>query len=143
MSASKHKIYYLLQRTAHLLKKKADAKLINVGSITTAQAAALMIIRENAPVKQNFIARRLGQTESAINAMVSRLLIDDYITKTRSQSDSRAWDLTPTSKGLAALVNLKTAFEEINQAIDNTLYEYQIEELATMLEALLDTLDQP
>ena len=42
--AAENRIFFKLQRAAHVLKKRADDALLAAGELTTAQAAALMII---------------------------------------------------------------------------------------------------
>ena len=52
MSASKNRIYFLLQRAAHRLKTEADAALSESGGLTTAQAAVMSIVAQDGPVDQ-------------------------------------------------------------------------------------------
>jgi len=142
MSAAKHRIYFLLQRTAHRLKTEADASLTEACGLTTAQAAALSIIASDGPVTQKHVARALAQRESAITAMASRLIKAGYISRTQSETDARAWELNATTSGREALGETRTAFRRINRAIDASFSPDEIERLREGLGAVLASLDR-
>jgi len=140
--ASAHKLYFLTQRVAHVLKTCADAELAAAANLTTAQAATLAVIAERAPVAQNEVARELQQNESAITAMVRRLEKLGYVTRSRSQEDGRAWALSVSSKGHAALDATRPAFGKINDLIDRHVGAGQAAALARSLAALLEDADR-
>lgn len=142
MSASEHRLYFLLQRVAHRLKKRADSALKNSAGLTTAQAAALSIIAKDGPVTQRFVADKLSQRESAVMTMASRLLAADYISRTRSSSDGRAWELSITPKGWAALNDIKAPFGEINAVLDKNIDAEDVQRLAASLNNILAALDE-
>ncbi|GAA0476628.1 MarR family winged helix-turn-helix transcriptional regulator [Parasphingorhabdus litoris] len=141
MSASEHRLYFLLQLVAHRLKKRADGALKDSAGLTTAQAAALSIIAKDGPVTQRFVADKLSQRESAVMTMASRLLAADYISRKRSPSDGRAWELAITQKGLAALSDIKAPFGEINALLDKNIDAQDTERLAASLKNILAALD--
>ena len=138
--ASRNRLYFLLQRTAHVLKVNADARLKSECGLTTAQVAALNLIAERAPVAQNAIARELGQKESAITAMVKRLETQGLLTKHRAPHDDRAWALEPTAAGLEALKAAKPAFAEINRIIDENMSPATASAMAKGLAGVLQAL---
>ena len=137
MSASKNRIYFLLQRAAHRLKIEADATLVEACGLTTAQAAVLTIVAEDGPVTQKHIASTLSQRESAITAMASRLVKAGLITKNRSTTDSRAFDLTITEAGETALLATRTAFGAINAKLDADINSEEMDVLANQLQKIL------
>ncbi|QTD54705.1 MarR family winged helix-turn-helix transcriptional regulator [Parasphingorhabdus cellanae] len=142
MSASEHRLYFLLQLVAHRLKKRADGALKVSAGLTTAQAAALSIIAKDGPVTQRFVADKLSQRESAVMTMASRLLAADYISRKRSPSDGRAWELAITQKGLAALSDIKAPFGKINAVLDKNIDAQDAERLAIGLKNILAALDE-
>ena len=139
MSASKNRIYFLLQRAAHRLKTEADAVLSEACGLTTAQAAVMAIVAEDGPVTQKHIALMLSQRESAITAMAARLVKAGFITKKRSASDSRAFDLAITEAGETALSATRTAFGAINAKLDEDISSAEMDVLASQLEKILES----
>lgn len=142
MSASKHRLYFLLQLVAHRLKKRADAALKESAGLTTAQAAALSIIAKDGPVTQRFLADKLSQRESAVMTMAGRLLAAGYISRERSASDGRAWELAITQKGSGALGEIKAPFGEINEVLDKNFDADDTEQIAASLQKILAALDE-
>ena len=137
MSASAQRIYFLLQIAAHQMKKAADARLIDAANLSTAQAAVLILVAESEPVTQKFLADRLKQNESAMTAMVNRLLKLGYLTRHRSETDGRAWQLRTTRKGKAALDKMRKPFGRINGKLDARLSEKEIATLAKSLKTVI------
>ncbi|MEM9375178.1 MAG: MarR family winged helix-turn-helix transcriptional regulator [Pseudomonadota bacterium] len=142
MSASKHRIYFLLQRAAHRLKTEADAALSDAGGLTTAQAAMMSIVEREGPVTQKHIATTLLQRESAITTMAARLLKAGYITKVKSDADARAWSLEATAEGRTALENMRAPFDRINAKLDTLFSEADITELAERLTQIIDSFSE-
>ena len=138
MSASKHRIYFLLQRAAHRLKTEADSALTEAGGLTTAQAAVMSIIATEGPVSQKHIADTLAQRESAITAMASRLLRSGYITKERSPKDARAWELQATEIGQLAMAKMHMPFNEINAKLDAAIDAAEMDKFAENLATVID-----
>lgn len=143
MSAKDHKLYFLLQRVAHSLKKEADAALLESGGMSTAQAAVMTIIAEHDGVSQKYLAERLMQRESAITTMANRLLKAGYITRTRSDTDARAWVLKSAPAGMAALRAIRSPFGKINAVLDEAFEDADLDQLARSLERVLDKLGTP
>ncbi|AXS81853.1 MULTISPECIES: MarR family winged helix-turn-helix transcriptional regulator [Marinobacter] len=141
MAASDQRLYFLLQLAAHRLKKRADAALADAADLSTAQAAALSIIANRGPVSQRFVADQLAQRESAVMTMTNRLLRADYITKSRSETDARVWELSVTDRGLKALDKMQEPFSAINGLIDSRLGADEVDRLAAGLKKLLKALD--
>lgn len=142
LSASHHKIYFLLQRAAHILKTQTDTALGDAGGLTTAQAAVMTIIVSSQPVTQKQIAIALSQRESAVASMALRLLKAGYITRSRSESDGRAWELNATEAGCEAMQLMQAQFDAFNVRIDNCLPDGNMEVLAAGLANIIDEFDR-
>lgn len=137
MSAKDERFFFLLQMAAHRLKTKADAALVDAGGLTTAQTAMMAIIRAGGSVTQREVATKLKQRESAVGAITERLLKAGYITRTRSETDGRAWNLSTTKKGLKALDAMGEAFAGINALIDEAFPGREMTRVAEGLRRLI------
>ncbi|MEP3245413.1 MAG: MarR family winged helix-turn-helix transcriptional regulator [Sneathiella sp.] len=136
MSASEKRLYFHLQIAAHQLKKKADEELSRTAGLTTAQSAILSVILKDQPVAQGSVAEQLKQNDSAMTAMVARLLKLGFISKARSPDDGRVWMLAVTEEGKAAHQRSKGSFTEINATLDRILTESESEILSRALDKI-------
>lgn len=136
MSASEHRLYFLLQTTAHKLKKHADAALLADGELTTAQAAVMGVIEIEGSVSQRQVADILSLRESAMTQMVARLVKAGFVSKSRSQSDGRVWHLNVTDEGVVALEAVRKSFAKVNAILDKGLGREGVEELADALKKI-------
>jgi len=141
VSAKEDKLYFLIQLVAHRLKKSADNRLIESTNMTTAQSAVMTLIVANQPVNQRYLATTLAQNESAITAMVSRLVKLGYVSKTKSETDGRAWLLEATEQGEAVLKDSGRSFDQVNQMIDSAFQGESTASFTNALNSLLKQLD--
>lgn len=139
MTAHSSRFYHALQIAAHRLQKQADLAVSGAAGISTAQSAVLAVIARTPGMRQNEVARTLGLNESAVTAMITKLIGLNIVQRSRSAEDSRAWELSLTDDGSAALGAIDAPFAEINALIDDTLGE-RVDEFATLLHALSDRL---
>ena len=133
MNASKHRFFSKLQRASHLMKKAADRGLLDVGGVTTAQAAVLAVV-----ASQKMVATALGLNESAVVAMVERLRKQGAIERTRSAEDKRIWVLSLTAEGRALLDQINGPFAEINERTDRAVGSSEIDLVVTALDRIID-----
>jgi len=138
MSAHEERLYFLLQVAAHRLKTEADNALIAAAGLSTTQVAVLNLIASSRDVRQRDLARRLKQNESAITAMVARLMKAELVIRRRSETDARTWLLELTDKGKKTLKQVEKPFNEINERLDATLGKKGAKELAKHLAAISD-----
>lgn len=132
MSATSSRFYHALQIAAHRLQKQADQVVMQAAGISTAQSAVLAIVNGQPGLRQNQLASLLGLNESAVTAMVARLIKLNLLSRTRSDEDSRAWELRLTEDGKAALAAIEAPFGEINAMIDDALGK-EVDEIARRL----------
>lgn len=142
MTASNQRLYFLLQRTAHSLKKEADARLKEAASITAAQAGVLVVLRSKGPLSQRQLADALKQRESAMTRMTERLIKAGYIHRKRSETDARAWILALSDEGRQALEKIEAPFTDINAMIDDAFGREGGAAFAAGLHLLLGSLGQ-
>jgi DNA-binding MarR family transcriptional regulator len=139
MSASKLRIYHRLQIAAHAIKKSADRQLLAAAGVTTAQAAVLAVAAHNGGATQRSVAEKLELNESAMSAMVARLMKAGLLARKRDARDPRAWRLTVTTAGRATLGRVRPAFARINAGIEAALSQPALADLATALERIAAT----
>lgn len=143
MSASKHRAYHKLQLAAHRLQKAADRAVMVAAGITTAQAAVLSIVATDGPLTQRSVARRLGLNESAMTAMTARLCNMGLLERQPDPDDSRAWRLSVSTEGRAALKKVEQPFRRINQRIETALDAEEIARLADYASRIGDAFEEP
>ena len=141
MSARSSRLFHRLQLAAHKLQKIADREISAATDLTTAQAAVLSVLANGEGTTQREIADALGQNESAITAMVSRLTRLEYVTKVRSTTDARAWELSLSKSGRTALQATKKPFSKLNRFFERELSSGEIAALADILERLSENAD--
>src|SRR5262249_22794687 len=143
MSASKLRLYHRLQIAAHAIRKAADRTVLDAAGITVAQAAVLTIAASGSNVTQRDVATALRLNESAVTAMVSRLLKLGLLERSPNENDSRAWRLAPTGSGEAALQASRKSFTSINARIESKFSEIEMEQLAGLLDRIANAFEQP
>ncbi|MFC4270838.1 MarR family transcriptional regulator [Sneathiella chungangensis] len=137
MSRSRQtRLYHRLQVAAHALKKSADRSTMSSVGVTTAQAAVLYIVEHEDDMTQRDVAELLGLNDSAMTAMVTRLIRLKLIDRNRSWKDGRAWLLSLTPEGRDALAQLQAPLDEFNATIDELLSDAEIDALVATLEKL-------
>ncbi|ALG10274.1 MarR family winged helix-turn-helix transcriptional regulator [Kibdelosporangium phytohabitans] len=109
------RLYFLLQRAAHQMRLVADRLCVNSAGITTAQLGALFAVQERPGITQQELAHTLGQRESAITAMVSRLVEAGLITKRTHPRQYRAIALDLTPVGRKALDKVRPVIDKFNE----------------------------
>lgn len=122
---------------SHRLHKAANLVLIEAAGVTTSQASVLITIRETPSIRQNTVALKLGLNESAITAMINRLIGMNMVVRSRSDTDARAWELVVTEEGLAALMAIDEPFKQFNSLIDE-IFGDQTDDVAEKLAKLAD-----
>jgi DNA-binding MarR family transcriptional regulator len=135
-SARGLRLYHRLQVTAHRLKKRADRRLLQRPGLTTAQVALLVVVEARGSLTQRAAAEELGLVESAVTALVGRLVDQGLLARRRDPDDGRAWALRPTASGRRALERAGSRFEEVNRRIDDALTAAERAQLAAMLDRL-------
>ena len=138
MSASKLRLYWRLQLAAHFMQKYADRQLSGKAKITTAQTGVMAVIANRPGLTQKDVADALGLNESAVTAMVRRLVALGYIERRKSKTDMRAKLLTLTPRGQEVQSGIRSPFRKINKQIEDVLTPAEVDNLAKYVEKLTD-----
>ena len=136
------RLYSRLQIAAQLLRKVTDRQLVEAAGITAPQYGVLRRVHEAKTLNQTSLARDLRLNDSAITAMVKRLIGLGLLEKTRSESDSRAWVLRLTGEGEAARKRAQASILSINQRIDAEFGTDGLADFVTRLNRLIELCDE-
>lgn len=136
MRVAEERLIHLLQIAAHRVRVAADRAALEGAGITAAQAGVLFAIAAKPGATQRDLALRLRQQESAITAMVSRLLAAGLVARRAMPEDRRAHALTLTPAGQAALESVQPALGALNARLQGALGDADIGALADALRAI-------
>ncbi|WP_019546497.1 MarR family winged helix-turn-helix transcriptional regulator [Streptomyces sulphureus] len=117
------RLYFLLQRAAHRLRVDADRRCLAAADITTAQLGALYAIRAAPGSTQQELARTLGQRESAVTALVGRLVGAGLVVRRSHPDQHRAVQLELTRDGAEAMHRVQPEVDRFNAELRRMLGE--------------------
>lgn len=136
--AGRERLYHLLQTAAHRLKTRADRDSQGVAGVTAAQAAVMFVIARERATTQRRGAEQLKLNESAVTGMVGRLMEAGFVARAPSPTDGRAWTVTLTPAGEAALDRFRVNLDALNAEITAALGgEAEVARFADGLRAIL------
>lgn len=141
MTARNLRFYSRLQIAAHVLKKSSDRRLLEVAGVTTAQMSALGIIASEETTTQTRLAAELGLNDSAITAMVRRLIDLKMVARVRDDKDGRAWLLKLTKTGVAAVKKTDSITDQTSAKVDELLGEKTIATVVAAMELIINDAD--
>src|SRR3989344_3325487 len=136
--AGRERLYHLLQTAAHRLKTRADRDSQGVAGVTAAQAAVMFVIARERATTQRRVAEQLKLNESAVTGMGGRLMEAGFVARAPSPTDGRAWTVTLTPAGEAALDRFRVNLDALNAEITAALGgEAEVARFADGLRAIL------
>jgi DNA-binding MarR family transcriptional regulator len=141
MTARNQRFYSRLQIAAHALKKISDRQLLDVAGVTTAQMSALGIIESEEATTQTLLAKELGLNDSAITAMMRRLIDLDLVERVRDNNDGRSWLLKLTKSGSEAVQKTSSIVDEVSAKVDELLGEKTIATVVAAMELIISDSD--
>lgn len=140
--AKNPRIYSRLQIAAQLYRKVADRQLVETAGVTAPQLGVLTRVGAAKSLNQTSLARDLRLNDSAITAMVRRLIGMGMLEKTRSESDSRAFVLKLTEQGQTAIDTALNRPIAINRRIEQEFGAEALAEFSHKLNRLIDLCDE-
>ena len=138
MTARNLRFYSRLQLAAHALKKNSDRQLLEVAGVTTAQMSALVIVASEKTTTQTKLATELGLNDSAITAMMRRLIDLKMVTRVRDDKDGRAWLLKLTETGTEAVKKTDTIVDQTSAKVDELLGKKTIATVVAAMELIIN-----
>ena len=136
------RLYSRLQIAAQQLRKVTDRQLVEAAGITAPQLGVLTRVGAAKELNQTSLARELRLNDSAITAMVKRLIGLGMLEKTRSESDSRSWVLKLTGEGEAAIEKASESMLSINRRIDQEFGPGKLDDFVTKLNRIIELCDE-
>jgi DNA-binding MarR family transcriptional regulator len=141
MTARNLRFYSRLQIAAHALKKNSDRQLLEIAGVTTAQMSALVIVASPQTTTQTRLAAELGLNDSAITAMIRRLIDLKMVTRVRDDKDGRAWLLKLTETGAEAVKKTDIIVDQTSAKVDELLGEKTIATVVAAMELIINDSD--
>ncbi|WP_084395632.1 MarR family winged helix-turn-helix transcriptional regulator [Henriciella aquimarina] len=136
------RLYSRLQIAAQQLRKVTDRQLVEAAGITAPQYGVLVRVAAAEELNQTSLARELRLNDSAITAMVKRLIGLGMLKKARSKADSRAWVLTLTAEGERAMERVHGTVLSINEKIDAEFGPGKLDDFVDKLNRLIALCDE-
>ncbi len=136
------RVYSRMQIAAQVFRKVTDRQLVEVAGITAAQLGVLSRVGAAHELNQTSLARDLRLNDSAITAMVKRLMTLGMLEKTRSESDSRAWALKLSAKGEKAIEKANAQPLPINRRIDAEFGAGSLTDFVDKLNRIIDLCEE-
>ena len=140
--AKNPRLYSRLQIAAQQLRKVTDRQLVEVAGITAPQLGVLTRVSAAKELNQTSLARDLRLNDSAITAMVRRLIGLGMLAKARSESDSRAWVLTLSKEGEAAIARAAAHMLSINARLEADFGAEGLDDFVDKLNRLIEICDE-
>jgi DNA-binding MarR family transcriptional regulator len=126
--------FLLSQLGAHVSQRFADR--VRALDLTPSEAAVLRLVGRTPGLSQRTIAQRIGTVPSRIVKLVDGLEQRDLVSRTRSGTDRRNYELHLTGNGQATLTALRRVAEAHEAEIRDGLTDEQASHLAAALQVL-------
>lgn len=123
-----HRLYHRLVRAAHCARVRFDAEAMDRAGVTAAQAAALFALEAIPSQTQRQLAGALRIKEPSATQMVARLEAQGLVRR-EPAADSRAWAVSLSAEGRAALRRMRPALRRLNDWLED---DFTPEELAVV-----------
>lgn len=141
MTSSQLRLVHRLQIAQQRLHKRVTRSLLDAAGVTMAQAALLALIQSTGPITQKAAAQRLAINESAVTALVDRMVKMNLIVRRRDPDDGRARRLELRPAGRQALQAAREPMRDANERLDALFSEHEIEALAHALNRIAEEFD--
>jgi DNA-binding MarR family transcriptional regulator len=122
------RLYHRLVRAAHCARVRFDAEAMRRAGITAAQAAALFALDATPSQTQRRLAGVLRIKEPSATQMIARLEAQGLVRRERA-ADSRAWAVSLSAEGRAALRRMRPVLHRLNAWLED---DFTPEELAVV-----------
>ncbi len=144
MPASIRDIWTLASTLARAAQQRVNALLkpLGLGSAEGTILLHLMVARDEV-VSQEHLVGLLGIDKAAISRAVDSLAAKGYVTRQRRADDKRAYRLTLTEKGLAAIPALEGIFDHVYMAATRGIPPADFDAMMGLLSRIAGNLSGP
>lgn len=130
---------YMLGASSKLIKRTMENYLRKY-DITTSQWAVLKLLDTRIPLTQSQIANELLGDKATIGEVIQRLYEKDYIEKSFSKNDRRAYLISLTPKAKNAVKDIERMVNEVTEKAIKGFTEDDIQLLYKFLNHIIDNL---
>ena len=130
---------YMLGTSSKLIKRTMENYLRKY-DITTSQWAVLKLLDTRIPLTQSQIANELLGDKATIGEVIQRLYEKDYIEKSFSKNDRRAYLISLTPKAKNAVKDIERMVNEVTEKAIKGFTEDDIQLLYKFLNHIIDNL---
>ena len=135
---ARHRFFYLLGMARHRVQKRADRICQERLGVSGAQLGALFVVVERPGSRQREVAEILGYNESAITALVGRMLQAELLERRADPSDGRASLLFATARGKRVATRARPLLAELNARLSEGFRDDEIDLVARFLERAIE-----
>lgn len=131
------RIFFLINRSRHVLLKWVDGVLMEKLSVTSAQLAALFLLQKEDGCLLKELSQGLGLNNSAITGLVTRMGKVGLIEKRSCDHDGRASRVYITSKGAETAAASLPFIDHFNNAVAEGFTDDEMETVCRFLDAII------
>ena len=132
------RIFFLINRSRHVLLKWADTVLMEELSVTSAQLAALFVLQKEDGCLLKELSRALGLNNSAITGLVSRMQRAGLVDKRSCNEDGRASRAYITPRGAATATASIPFIDQFNGAVTEGFSDDEMETVCRFLGSVIE-----
>jgi len=132
------RIFFLINRSRHVLLKWADALLMEKLSVTSAQLLALFLLQKEDGCLLKELSRGLGLNNSAITGLVTRMEKAGLIEKRSCDQDGRASRVYISPKGVDTASAALPIIDHFNSLAAEGFTDEEMETVYRFLGSIID-----
>ncbi|SCY83361.1 MarR family winged helix-turn-helix transcriptional regulator [Desulfoluna spongiiphila] len=136
------RIFFLINRSRHVLLKWADAILAEKLSVTSAQLAALFLLEKEDGCLLKELSRGLGLNNSAITGLVARMEKAGLIEKRSCLADGRAFQVYITAKGSQTAADALPLVDRFNELAAEGFTKEEMETVCRFLGSVIQKISR-
>ncbi|MBX3269692.1 MAG: MarR family transcriptional regulator [Sandaracinaceae bacterium] len=135
---AKHRFFYLLNLARHRVHKHVDRVVLEELGVSAAWLGALFVVERYPGATQRELARALGFNDSAITALLRKLIEAELVARAPSEEDARAVRVTLTRRGAALAKRGKPLLARFNATLMEGFEPAELDAAARFLEAAIE-----
>lgn len=132
------RFFYLLNLARHRVHKHVDRVAQDELGVSAAWLGALFVIERHPGASQRELARALGFNESAITALLKKLIDAELVARDPSPDDARTMRLSLTRRGAALAKRGKPLLDRFNAMLMDGFSDEEIAAAARFLENAIE-----
>lgn len=135
---ARHRFFYLLNLARHHVFKAAERAAQAELGVSAAQLGALTAIAAGPDLSQRELARTLGYNESAITALLRRMIDAELVERVASEDDRRVQRIRLTTRGADVVRRSKRVLARFNATLMDGFDEAELDVAARFLSSAIE-----